>query len=269
MARKPYPSDVTDEQWAFVVPYLTLMSPDAPQRVHDLREVLNAALWLVRSGSHWRMMPHDLPPWPAVYQQLRRWIDAGVFEAIVHDLRASLRVQLDEREPDPSAAVFDSRVLRSTPESGASDRAGYDGHRRTRGSKVHMAVDTLGYLLALTVTPADVQDRDEVALLAGLTQDATRGNVRLAYVDQGYSGEDAAAEARDLGIELEIVKAPEAKRGFVLMPRRWVVERSNAWMARCRRLARDFERLPEVLAGLHWLAFTALLLRRWLGTQSA
>lgn len=106
-------------------------------------------------------------------------------------------------------------------------------------------------------------------MLSGLTQDATHSNVRLAYVDQVYTGEDAAAEAKELGIELQIVKAPEAKRGFVLLPRRWVVERTNAWLARSRRLARDFERLPEVLAGLHWLAFAALLLKRWLGTQSA
>jgi len=260
MARKPYPTDVTDEQWAFVEPYLTLMTLDAPQRRHDLREVLNAALWLVKTGGQWRMMPHDMPPWPAVYQQLRRWLDAGTFDEIVHDLRAMLRVMAG-RKPDPTAAIFDARVLRSTPESGT--RAGYDGHKRTNGSKVHAAVDVLGNLLALHVTGADTQDRAEAGALSAAARAATNDRLELAYVDQGYTGKEPAEAARAAGIELTIVKAPEAKRGFLLLPRRWVVERSFAWMARFRRLARDFERLPEVLAGLHWLAFAALLLRRW------
>src|SRR5215212_9030031 len=151
MARKPYPSDVTDEEWEFVTPYLTLMSEDAPQREHDLREVFNAMRWIVRTGSPWRYMPNDLPPWEAVYQQTQRWLKAGVFEAMVHDLREVLRLA-QGRAPDPSAAVLDSRTLRSTPESG--HRAGYDGAKRKRGSKVHLAVDTLGCLLALHVTPA-------------------------------------------------------------------------------------------------------------------
>lgn len=260
MARKPYPTDMTDEQWAFVEPYVTLMTLDAPQRRHDLREVLNAALWLVKTGGQWRMMPHDLPPWPAVYQQVRRWLDAGVFDEIVHDLRAMLRVMAG-REPDPSAAIFDARVLRSTPESGG--RAGYDGHRRTNGSKVHAAVDVLGHLLALHATAADAQERGEVGPLAAAAQAASRGRLELAYVDQGYTGAAAAAAAQDQGVALTIVRAPEAKRGFLLLPRRWVVERSFAWMARFRRLARDFERLPDVLAGLHWLAFASLMVRRY------
>src|SRR5579862_4647560 len=123
MNRKPYPTDVSDEEWALVAPYLTLMKPDAPQRTHDLREEFNAVRWLVRTGAHWRMLPHDLPPWPAVYQQMRRWLEAGVFEDIVADLRAVLRVAAG-RDPAPSAAIFDARTLQSTPESGA--RAGYD-----------------------------------------------------------------------------------------------------------------------------------------------
>src|SRR5918997_1027224 len=135
--RKPYPSDVTDEEWSFVVSYLALVREDSPQRRHDLREVFNALRWLVRTGAPWRMLPHDLPPWEAVYQQTRRWLAAGVFEAIVHDLRAVLRLA-QGRETEPSAVVLDARTVRSTPESGA--RAGYDGHKRKNGSKAHMAV---------------------------------------------------------------------------------------------------------------------------------
>jgi transposase len=189
MARKPYPSDVTDEEWDFVAPYLTLMKADAPQREHDLREVFNAMRWIVRTGSPWRYMPNDLPPWEVVYQQSQRWLASGVFEAMTQDLRRILRV-LEGRPEEPSAAVFDSRTLQSTPESGK--RGGYDGAKRKKGSKVHMAVDTLGYLLSLHVTPANQQDREQVAKLAREVQKQTGTSVELAYVDQGYTGDQPA-----------------------------------------------------------------------------
>jgi transposase len=259
MARKPYPSDVTDEEWDFVAPYLTLMSEEAPQREHELREVFNAMRWVVRTGSPWRYMPNDLPPWGAVYQQSQRWLAAGVFEAMAQDLRRILRV-LAGRQEEPSAAVFDSRTLRSTPESG--ERAGYDGAKRKKGSKVHMAVDTLGYLLSLHVTAADRQDREQVARLCKEVQKQTGKSVELAYVDQGYTGDRAAAAARKQQVELSVVKLPEAKRGFVLLPRRWVVERSFAWLARFRRLARDYERLASTLKGMHLAAFAIVMLAR-------
>jgi transposase len=259
MARKPkpYPSDVTDEEWAFVAPYLTLMREDAPQREHDLRDVFNALRWMARAGAPWRMLPTNFPAWEAVYQQTQRWIKAGVFEAMVHDLRELLRVAAG-REPDPSAAVLDSRTLQSTPESG--HRAGYDGAKRKKGSKTHIAVDTLGHLLALKVTSADKQDRSQVKALAKQVRKVTHKRVTLAFVDQGYTGEQAESDAEEHGIELSVVKLPEAKRGFVLLPRRWVVERSFAWATRFRRLAKDYERLPTTLAGLHFLVFACLML---------
>src|SRR5215207_1136836 len=255
--RKPYPTDVSDDEWAFVAPYLTLMRPDAPQRVHDPREVYNALRWMVRTGAQWRMLPNDLPPWEAVYQQARRWLDAGCFADMVHDLRAMLR-WLDGRADDPTAVILDSRTVQSTPESGA--RGGYDGHKRRKGSKVHLAVDTLGHLVALRVTPADAQDRDQVAALAAAVQEATGESVELAFVDQAYTGRAPEEAAAEHGIALAVVRLPEAKRGCVLLPRRWVVERSFAWASRFRRLARDYERLPTSLAGLHWLAFLTLML---------
>lgn len=183
-----------------------------------------------------------------------------MFETIVADLRALLRVAAG-RAPEPSAAVFDSRTLQSTPESGS--RAAYDGAKRRKGSKTHIAVDTLGHLLALHVTPASEQDRAQVTHLAAAVQAATDERVELAFVDQGYTGEAAATDAQAHGMRLEVVKLSEAKRGFVLLPRRWVVERTFAWAARFRRLARDYERLPETLAGLHFLAFAVLMLRRF------
>jgi transposase len=255
--RRNYPSDIGDEEWSFCVPYLTLMNEQAPQREYPLREIFNALRWLVRAGCPGRLMPHDLPPWSVVYQQTRRWLKAGCFEAMAHDLRTVLRMAQDRQE-EPSAVILDSRTLQSTPESGG--RAGFDGHKKRKGSKVHLAVDTLGHLLALRVTPAHEQDRAQVGQLAQAVQSVTAQRVEVAFVDQGYTGPDPAEAAAEAGIRLEVVKHCEAKRGFVLLPRRWVVERSFAWTARFRRLARDYERLATTLAGYHWLAFALLML---------
>ncbi len=263
MSRKGYPTDVSDEEWAFVAPYLTLMTEAAPQREHALREVFNGLRYVVRGGISWRMMPNDLPPWYTVYQQTQRWLKAGVFEVIVHDVRALLRLAAG-RQAHPSGAIFDSRTLQSSPESGA--RAAYDGAKRRKGSKTHMAVDTLGLLLSLLVTPADAQDRAQVAELARTVQDATGETVEIAFVDQGYTGDTPQQAAAEHGIQLEVVKLPQAKHGFLLLPRRWVVERSFGWLARFRRLARDYERLPETLKGLHFLAFAILMAKRFIQT---
>jgi transposase len=257
--RQPYPSDVSDDEWAFVAPYLTLMTPDAPQRKHALREGFNALRWLVRTGAPWRYLPTNFPPWEAVYQQTQRWLAAGVFEVLVHDLRVLLR-WLQERGDTPTAAIFDSATRQSTPESG--HRAGYDGYKRRKGSKLPLAVDTLGHLLTLHTTPANAQDRAQVEHLAAAVQEVTGQTVELAYVDQGYTGETPAQAAAEQGIELEVVKLAEATRGFVLLPRRWVVERRFAWATRFRRLAKDYERLPETVEGLYFLAFACLMLHR-------
>lgn len=256
--RKSYPSDVGDDEWAFCAPYLTLMNETAPQRNYPLRELFNGLRWFVRAGCPWRMMPNDLPPWHAVQQQTQRWVRAGCFAHLAADLRLLLRSTAG-RNATPSAAILDSRTLQSTPESGG--RAGYDGAKKRKGSKVHAAVDTLGHLLAVTVTAANEQDRAQVHDLAQAVQAATGENVQVAYVDQGYTGEQPADAAAEHGMKLEVVKHTEAKRGFVLLPRRWVVERTFAWAARFRRLARDYERLAVTLAGYHWLAFAMLMLK--------
>ena len=202
----------------------------------------------------------------ALYQQTQRWIRAGVFEEIVHDLRVLLRLS-KERVSDPTAAILDSRTLRSTPES--APRGGYYGHKGKKGSKVRAAVDTLGHLLALRVSPANKDDRSEVRKLCEEIQEATGEHVELAYVDQGYTGERAAGFAAEHGIRLEVVKHEEAKRGFVLLPRRWVVERDFAWASRFRQLVKDYERLPETVAGLHFVAFACLFLQQAAATLSS
>jgi transposase len=257
--RYSYPTDTTEEEWAFAAPYLTLLPEGAGQRRHELRAVYDALRWIVRAGAAWRLLPGDFPPWHAVYDQARRWLAAGCFEAMAHDLRAVLRLA-EGRAAAPSAAIFDSRTLRSTPESGG--RAGYDGAKRQKGSKLHAAVDTLGHLLALHVTPADAQDRAQVGQLAAAVQEVTGEAVDLAFVDQGYTGAVPAEAARANGIALHVVRTPEAKLGFVLLPRRWVIEPSFAWAARFRRLARDHERLPQTVAGLHFVAFVTLMLAK-------
>jgi transposase len=201
MARKPYPSDVSDDEWALIFPYLTLMTEESPPREYSLREVFNGLRWIVRAEAAWRRMPHDLPPWPTVYQQGQRWLTAGVlFDALGQDLRPVLRLA-QGRTAEPSAAICDSRTLPSTPK-----------------------------------------------------------------VDQGYTGAHAAEEAQAQHMRLEVVKLPEAKKGFVLLSRRRVMECSNAWAARFRRLARDDERLAETLAGLHVVAFALLMLQRCVDT---
>jgi transposase len=255
--RSGYPSDVFDKGWAFVAPYLALCREDARQRDYPLRAVFNALPYIAKTGSQWRFLPNDLPPWTVVYQQMRRWMEAHCFEIMVEDLRILLR-EFAGRKGQPTAMILDSRTLQSTPESGA--RGGYDGAKRRKGSKVHAAVDTLGHLLALHVTAADEQDRAQVEKVAEAVQEITGDAIELAYVDQGYTGDNAAQAAEKHGVQLEVVKHTEAKRGFVLLPRRWVVERSFAWAARFRRLARDYERLGKTLAELHYLAFAILML---------
>ena len=258
-----YPSDVEDAEWDFIVPYLSLITLEAPQRKYDLREIYNALRYVVRTGIAWRYLPIHFPPWATVYQQTQRWIEAGCFEDIVDDLRELLRVAVG-KEKQPTAAIYDGQTLQGTLESG--ERAGYDGHKKKKGSKVHIAVDTLGNLLALVVTPANEQERDQVEELSRQVQAVTGNSVELAWVDQGYTGEDAALVAKEYEIELRVVRLPGTKKGFVLLPRRWVVERSFSWKNRFRRLVRDYERLPETVAGLHFVVFACIMLTRLLGT---
>jgi transposase len=257
---KSYPSDVTDVEWEFLLPYLTLMREDAPQREYALRDLFNAMRYVAKTGCQWRYLPHDFPPWAAVYQQARRWLEAHVFEDAAHDLREMIRLGM-ERGPHPTAVILDGRTLQSTPESGA--RAGFDGHKKKQGSKVHVAVDTLGHLLTLIATPANEQERAQVVVLAHNVQQVCGQSVQVAFVDQGYTGEDAAHAANEQGIRLEVIKHTEAKRGFVLLPRRWVVERTFGWLGRFRRLARDYERITKTLEGWHWVAALTLFLQHY------
>ena len=253
-SRGSYPSDVSDDEWALVAPYLTLLPEDSGQRVHALREVFNGLRYIVKTGAPWRWMPNNLPPWEIVYQQARRWLSAGCFEALAEHLRVVLRLAAGRAEQS-TAAIIDSRTLRSTPESGA--HAAYDGAKRKKGSKLHLAAhsDTFWPCTSPLPTPM-IAPRS-----AGSPRPFRRRpgeSVEIAFVDQGYIGEKPAAAAAQHGIALEVIKLPEAKRGFVLLPRRWVVERSFAWATCFRRLVKDYERCAQTLADLHLVAFACI-----------
>ena len=172
--RKSYPSDVTDEEWAFCAPYLTLMKEEAPQREHSLREILKSLRYLVRAACPWLLMPNDVPPWHKMHQQTIQWIRAKCFETMAHDLRAMLRALL-ERKEDPTAAIYDSRTVQSTPESG--ERAGYDAGKKRKGSKVHIAVDTFGAPLGV-----EGHSRHLRRLRSGLVFVVPGGDILLARV---------------------------------------------------------------------------------------
>ena len=260
-AVRTYPSDVKDEEWSFVAPYLCLMREDAPQRDYPLplRDLFNALRYLAHTGCPWRYLPHDLPPWATVYQQWTRWRDARVFESIVHDLNELQQVLLGG-EATPSVVVLDGQTLQSTPESG--HRAGYDGAKKRKGSKAHIAVDTLGQLLSVVSTPANEQERAQVGEVCRQVQEITGRTVTVGFVEQGYTGEEAEYAAAVYDIDLQVIKKPEGQTGFVLLPKRWVVERSFAWLSRFRRLGRDYERLSSSLQQLHFVVFACLMLAR-------
>lgn len=203
--------------------------------------------------------PHDFPPYKIVHQQLMRWFERGCFENLAHDLRSLVREDA-LKEGVPTVAIVDSRTLQSTPESGG--RAGYDGGKRRKGSKIHAAVDTMGNVITLLVTSGNEQDREQVYDLCREVQQLTGDHIDVVIADQGYTGEQAQIDAALNDVELVVVERPTEATGFVLLPLRWVVERTFAWTARFRRLSRDLERLQSSLLGFHWLAVSVTLLNK-------
>ena len=254
--RAPYSSYLDDDTYAFMLPYLLLKPEDVPQRVYPIREVLNALLYVGRTGVQWESLPHDFPPYKIVHQQAIRWFEHHCFENMQHDLRIMVRRE-DFRDGQPTVALVDSRTLQSTPESGS--RAGYDGGKKKRGTKIHLAVDTLGSVISVIATAADEQDRDQVFDICQKIQEETGGNIDVMIGDQGYTGEQVEIDAALNHIEFVIIKRSDSAKGFVLLPRRWVIERSFGWFSRFRRLGRDLERLSSTLVGFHYLASAVLL----------
>ena len=256
MERKTYPTDLTDAQWKLVEPLLPEAKPGGRPRSVDLREALDGVFYVVKGGVPWRMLPHGLPPWGTVHFDYRNRRLDGTWAKILDVLRTRLR-HAEGRHKSPSAAAVDSR---SVPTAEGGTGRVYDAGKRAPGRKRHIVVDTMGLLLAMVVHSASVQDRDGVKVVtAGLKARFPR--LRLIWAD----GADAAAVgwAQQSGrFVLELVRKPADQKGFVLLPRRWVVARSFAWLVRCRRLARDDERLTASSEAMVHVAMIRLMLRR-------
>ena len=257
-SRRGYPSDLTDAQWALIEPLLPEPNTDGRREKHPRREIVNAILYVVRSGCPWRYLPADLPPWQTVYWYFVRWEDAGVTEKLLHTLRVKARVQ-QGRAPEPSAGIIDSQSVKGADTVGRDSR-GYDAGKKINGRKRFIVTDTAGLLVTVTVLAASWQDRDgaKAALLGAYM--ATP--IRHVFADQGFAGR-LVDWARDiLRTTLEIVRKPAGQQGFSVIARRWVVERTLSWFTLCRRLARDYERHPEVSEAIIRWADIAGMARR-------
>jgi transposase len=261
--RRRYPTDLTDRQWSIVEPLLPSLRPRGPggrPASHEKREVVNAILYLTRTGCSWRMLPKDFPPWQTVYWYFRAWGEDGTLDRLHDALRERVRVEEERRNPDPSAGIVDSQSVKGADTVSAQTR-GYDAGKKINGRKRHIVVDTIGLLLVVMVTAASVQDRDGARGILKRLHSAL-DSVRHIFADGGYQGQLVAIAKRAWGIVVEVVKKPVGQLGFAVLPRRWVVERTFSWLLRWRRLARDYERLPEVHEAFVKWAMVGLMLNR-------
>jgi len=255
-----YPSDLTDRRWAVIVPLLPapLAGGRGRPAVHPRRVIVEAILYVTRTGCAWRYLPGEYPPWRTVYGYFARWRADGTLDEVHDALRAQVRAAAG-RTRAPSAAVIDSQSVRAADTVARTSR-GWDNGKKVNGRKRHIAVDTLGMLLAVVVTPASVQDRDGAKPLLWRLRASSR-HVRLAWADAGYAGKLLAWADTTLHLAIEVVRKRDA-HAFEVLPRRWVVERTFAWISKHRRCVRDYERLPEHHEAMIKWAMIALMVRR-------